>query len=128
MSSLCIVLYLNSDLIQDDTKREVSAIFALHAKTTIASMTPQCVFTGNTNMNDDFQTSWSEPASMQNADASTVQRPSAAAPLKQIVTIRLDVDMLKWFKSAGPGYQTRINQILREHMEAQQAERDAAQP
>ncbi|NHZ36190.1 BrnA antitoxin family protein [Massilia sp. CCM 8692] len=79
-------------------------------------------------MNDDFQTSWSEPASMQNADASTVQRPSAAAPLKQIVTIRLDVDMLKWFKSAGPGYQTRINQILREHMEAQQAERDAAQP
>ncbi|UUZ56196.1 BrnA antitoxin family protein [Massilia sp. H-1] len=41
--------------------------------------------------------------------------------LKQIVTIRLDVDMLTWFKSAGPGYQTRINQILREHMDAQRA-------
>ncbi|RSZ58444.1 BrnA antitoxin family protein [Massilia atriviolacea] len=77
-------------------------------------------------MNDEFQTSWSEPASMQQGDASTVQRPPAAAPLKQIVTIRLDVDMLKWFKSAGPGYQTRINQILREHMEAQQAAQDAA--
>ena len=42
-------------------------------------------------------------------------------PMKQIVTIRLDVDTLAWFKSAGPGYQTRINQLLRDHMEAQQA-------
>jgi len=39
--------------------------------------------------------------------------------VKQIVTIRLDVDMLEWFKAAGPGYQTRINQVLREHMDAQ---------
>lgn len=36
--------------------------------------------------------------------------------LKQIVTIRLDIDMLDWFKSSGPGYQTRINQILRQYM------------
>jgi uncharacterized protein (DUF4415 family) len=41
--------------------------------------------------------------------------------VKQIVTIRLDVDMLEWFKAAGPGYQTRINQVLREHMDAQRA-------
>ncbi len=46
-------------------------------------------------------------------------RTSGNVPLKQIVTIRLDIDMLNWFKSAGPGYQTRINQILREHMDAQ---------
>ncbi|HEU5434887.1 MAG TPA: BrnA antitoxin family protein [Telluria sp.] len=38
---------------------------------------------------------------------------------KQIVTIRLDVDMLEWFKSAGPGYQTRVNQVLRDYMDAQ---------
>lgn len=43
----------------------------------------------------------------------------ASNGVKQIVTIRLDVDMLEWFKSAGPGYQTRINQVLREHMDAQ---------
>ncbi|WP_373890080.1 BrnA antitoxin family protein [Massilia sp. DJPM01] len=128
VSLLCIVLYLNRCLKQVDTKCSVSAIFTLHGQTTIAPMTPQCVFTGNTKMNDDFQTtSWSEPVSTQQGDTSTVQRPPVAAPLKQIVTIRLDVDMLKWFKAAGPGYQTRINQILREHMEAQQAERDAAQ-
>lgn len=44
---------------------------------------------------------------------------SASNGVKQIVTIRLDVDMLEWFKSAGPGYQTRINQVLRDHMDAQ---------
>ena len=43
----------------------------------------------------------------------------ASNGVKQIVTIRLDVDMLEWFKTAGPGYQTRINQVLREHMDAQ---------
>ncbi len=57
-------------------------------------------------------------------------QPASAAkhnvnlPLKQIVTIRLDVDTLQWFKAAGPGYQTRMNQILREHMEAQRANTD----
>jgi uncharacterized protein (DUF4415 family) len=40
---------------------------------------------------------------------------------KQVVTIRLDVDMLDWFKASGRGYQTRINQLLREHMNAQSA-------
>ena len=56
---------------------------------------------------------------MQHNDTTTVSsRPGSAAPQKQIVTIRLDVEMLKWFKAAGPGYQTRINQILRDHMEA----------
>lgn len=52
-------------------------------------------------------------------------RPASSLPLKQIVTIRLDIDMLNWFKAAGPGYQTRMNQILREHMEAQRADGSA---
>jgi len=54
-------------------------------------------------------------------DTTTAPRATTSMPLKQIVTIRLDVDMLNWFKAAGPGYQTRINQILREHMDAQRA-------
>ena len=29
------------------------------------------------------------------------------------VTLRLDTDMVKWFRSMGPGYQKRINLILR---------------
>ena len=76
-------------------------------------------------MNEDFQTSWSEPATMQHTDSNTTARQPAVAPQKQIVTIRLDVEMLKWFKAAGPGYQTRINQILRDHMEASKAAQES---
>ena len=37
---------------------------------------------------------------------------------KTTVTIRLDQRVLKWFKAKGPGYQTRINALLRAYMEA----------
>lgn len=40
-------------------------------------------------------------------------------PPKQPVTLRLDSDVLKWFKSQGQGYQTRINTLLRRYMETQ---------
>lgn len=38
-------------------------------------------------------------------------------PLKKSLTIRLDADVLAWLRSAGPGYQTRINRLLRSAME-----------
>ncbi len=44
-------------------------------------------------------------------------------PAKQAVTIRLDSDVLAWFKGQGSGYQTRINQLLRQYMQAQQRQR-----
>ena len=34
------------------------------------------------------------------------------------VTIRLDEDVVKWFKSMGPGYQPRMNDVLRAFMHA----------
>ena len=34
-------------------------------------------------------------------------------PGKKSVTIRLDDDMLKWFKKQGRGWQTRMNWVLR---------------
>jgi uncharacterized protein (DUF4415 family) len=34
-------------------------------------------------------------------------------PIKKPVTLRLDADVLLWFKGRGRGYQTRINQALR---------------
>jgi uncharacterized protein (DUF4415 family) len=37
---------------------------------------------------------------------------------KKPVTLRLDRDVLDWFKSTGKGYQTRINAILRTYVEA----------
>jgi len=39
-------------------------------------------------------------------------------PIKEPVTIRLDADILDWLKSQGPGYQTRINALLRQLMDS----------
>lgn len=36
---------------------------------------------------------------------------------KTMVSIRLDREVLDHFKSMGPGYQTRINAVLRAYME-----------
>jgi uncharacterized protein (DUF4415 family) len=36
------------------------------------------------------------------------------------VTLRIDNDVLDWFKSQGRGYQTQINSLLRAYMEANQ--------
>lgn len=37
-------------------------------------------------------------------------------PIKQQLTLRIDADVVDWFKQQGKGYQTRINQLLREAM------------
>ena len=38
-------------------------------------------------------------------------------PIKKQITVRIDADVLAWLKSSGNGYQTRLNQVLREAME-----------
>lgn len=43
-------------------------------------------------------------------------------PIKQQITLRIDADLIAWFKrqgeaSTGKGYQTRINLALREYVE-----------
>jgi len=37
-------------------------------------------------------------------------------PVKKAVSIRLDADVLAWLKAKGSGYQTRVNNLLRERM------------
>jgi uncharacterized protein (DUF4415 family) len=39
-------------------------------------------------------------------------------PAKAAISLRIDADVLEWFRSQGPGYQTRINALLRSYMEA----------
>jgi uncharacterized protein (DUF4415 family) len=34
------------------------------------------------------------------------------------LTVRLDEDVLLWFRAQGKGYQTRINAVLRSYMQA----------
>ena len=38
---------------------------------------------------------------------------------KEPTSIRLDADVLNWFKGSGKGYQTRINAVLRSYVETQ---------
>ena len=40
---------------------------------------------------------------------------------KTMVSIRLDEDVLGWFKKQGKGYQTKINEILKMYMRAKAA-------
>lgn len=42
-------------------------------------------------------------------------RPPAEAP-KKLVSLRLDQDVIEKFRAAGPGWQSRINAALREHL------------
>lgn len=72
-------------------------------------------------MNKEYEPDWDQPLRHQEPAVLSSKPQTANNGVKQIVTIRLDTDMLEWFKSAGPGYQTRINQVLRDYMEAQRA-------
>ena len=37
-------------------------------------------------------------------------------PVKRQLTLRLDADIIAWLRAAGPGYQTRLNSLLRQAM------------
>ncbi len=39
-------------------------------------------------------------------------------PNKQMISIRVDKDVLEFFKGTGKSYQTRMNSVLRAYMEA----------
>jgi uncharacterized protein (DUF4415 family) len=50
-----------------------------------------------------------------------VRRDGLQSPKnKAQVTLRIDSDVLDWFKLQGRGYQTQINSLLRAYMEANQ--------
>ncbi len=42
---------------------------------------------------------------------------------KQAISLRIDQDILDWFRDGGPGYQTRMNAVLRAFVDAQQGKR-----
>ena len=39
---------------------------------------------------------------------------------KETITLRIDPEVLAWYKAQGKGYQTRMNAVLRMYMQAQQ--------
>jgi uncharacterized protein (DUF4415 family) len=80
------------------------------------------------------QTDWARFDAMTDEDiAKAVAEDPDAAPLdidwdkaslvipataKDIITLRVDADVLEWLRATGKGYQTRINQVLRAWYEA----------
>ncbi len=50
-----------------------------------------------------------------------VRRGLKPVPRKAQLTLRLDSDVLEWFRKQGQGYQTKINALLRAYMDAHKA-------
>jgi uncharacterized protein (DUF4415 family) len=50
------------------------------------------------------------------ADFANAERGRFYRPLKAQITAKVDKDVLAWLKADGPGYQSRLNAILRRAM------------
>ena len=48
--------------------------------------------------------------------------------IKRQLTLRLDSDVIDWFRSQGGGYQTRMNALLRAYMEEHKQSTAARRP
>jgi uncharacterized protein (DUF4415 family) len=49
-----------------------------------------------------------------------VRRNFKPIPRKKQLTLRVDCDVVEWYKKQGRGYQTRINSLLRAYMKEHQ--------
>jgi uncharacterized protein (DUF4415 family) len=64
-----------------------------------------------------------DPDAAPIVDAAWFKRATLVMPEpKEPVTIRLDRDVVRWFKGQGRGYQTRINAVLRAYIAAQETD------
>jgi uncharacterized protein (DUF4415 family) len=83
------------------------------------------------------QTDWDRVDKLRDEDIDLSDNPEITAEMfakavlrkglkpvvrKTQVTLRIDEDVLAWFKKQGKGYQTRINSLLKAYKEAHQTE------
>lgn len=47
-----------------------------------------------------------------------VKRGLAPPPPKKLLSLRIDADVIQWFRAQGKGYQSRMNALLRAYMDA----------
>jgi len=81
------------------------------------------------------QTNWKEIDSMEDKDINLSELPEISpeqfakavvrkglkpVKAKTQITLRLDTDVLNWFKAQGQGYQTSINSLLKAYKDANQ--------
>jgi len=82
------------------------------------------------------ETNWKAIDAMEEGDIDLTELPEVSAEnfakavvrkgLKPVakktqVTLRLDTDVLNWFKAQGQGYQTNINALLKAYKDAHQS-------
>lgn len=85
------------------------------------------------NISNKSETDWERIKAMKNEDIDFSDIPKVTPemfargvlrknlkppPRKSQLTLRIDCDVIEFFKSQGRGYQTKINQLLRAYMEA----------
>jgi uncharacterized protein (DUF4415 family) len=57
-----------------------------------------------------------------------VRRGLKPVPRKMQLSLRIDSDVLEWYRRQGPGYQTRINALLRAYMQERKSAMRSARP
>ncbi len=82
------------------------------------------------------KTDWKRVDAMTDKDIDLTETPEVSAEMfaraivrrglkpvsrKTQLTLRVDNDVLEWYKKQGAGYQTKINALLKAYMEAHQA-------
>jgi uncharacterized protein (DUF4415 family) len=85
------------------------------------------------NISHKSQTDWDRVDKIKNKDIDISDNPEVTPEMfaksiirkglkpvmrKTQVTLRIDEDVLSWFKNQGPGYQTHINSLLKAYKEA----------
>ena len=79
-------------------------IRAMKGQTNWARLQSQGDFEGTDE--DDFEVDWSRAVMVDGLN-------------KRAISLRVDPDVLEFFRKGGSGYQTRINAVLRAYVEAQ---------
>ena len=69
-------------------------------------------------MDDEIDFSDMEEITPELFAQAVVRRGLKPVSKKEQITLRVDSDVLRWFRSQGKGYQTRINDLLRAYMNA----------
>lgn len=58
------------------------------------------------------------PKDLQNTLQAVRKRGPQRAPTKEMVTIRLSKDVVEHFRATGPGWQSRVDEVLKKAVEA----------
>lgn len=66
-----------------------------------------------------------DPPDLNNSEPEWLGVVQEVVPQKIPISLRVDPDVLAFFKEQGPGYQTRMNAVLRGYMQAKKAVRRA---